>query len=156
MEVLIKLIDTRIEGTFLSIAFSVPLTSSNTLSLPVIDNQDQIKTLSQAIEVVKAHKQPLVDDTLSAVRNPTQDNIGRQQTDLRELLTAISEINKVMQLPPPKVRASLTSLRCYDDTDLARAEQVRSRSRAGGHRVAGRALRRRPPRSGPGCCRGCT
>lgn len=88
MEVLVKLIDTRVD---------------------VLEGGDHKTRLTAAINAVKDRQQPYLDSTISMARNPTQDNIARQQEDLRVLLTAVQEIASIIQLPPPKV---LSSWRC--------------------------------------------
>lgn len=82
MEVLVKLIDTRVD---------------------VLDKGDHKTRLGAAINAVKDRQQSYLDNTLSSARNPTQDNIARQQEDLKVLLTAVQEIASIIQLPPPKV-----------------------------------------------------
>lgn len=142
MEVLVKLIDTRCE---------------------VLDKGDHKTRLTAAINAVKDHQQSYLDSTLSSARNPTQDNIARQQEDLRVLLTAVQEIASIIQLPPPKVRCVLSIRQDHDVIALHPLEspissheccavQVLPRPRARHQRVA-----RCPPRRRIGrlCCRRC-
>lgn len=127
----------------------------------VLDKGDHKTRLTAAINAVKDHQQSYLDSTLSSARNPTQDNIARQQEDLRVLLTAVQEIASIIQLPPPKVRCvslAQTGSRCEcaaytPPTQLISrlcAVQVLPRPRARHQRVA-----RCPSRCRLGrlCCR---